>query len=83
MQDQWQEPKQPSVSYGGDEKAWKLVEALAQSSLKEQRRSRRWGIFFKLLTFCWLFALVGALYTSLQVSEISIACFIGSAHSSG
>ena len=72
MQDHWQEPKQSSVSYGGDEKAWKLVETLAQSSLKEQRRSRRWGIFFKLLTFCWLFALVATLYTGMQASDVSM-----------
>ena len=72
MQDQWQEPKQSSVSYGGDEKAWKLVETLAQSSLKEQRRSRRWGIFFKLLTFAWLFSLVGVIYSNFQESEVSM-----------
>ncbi len=73
MQDQWQEPKQSSVSYGGDEKAWKLVETLAQSSLKEQRRSRRWGIFFKLLTFTWLFFFVGLMYQNLQFSDASTA----------
>ncbi len=28
-----------------------LLEKLASSSISEQRRARRWGIFFKLLTF--------------------------------
>ena len=31
-----------------------VVTKLAESSLNEQRRSRRWGIFFKLLTFAYL-----------------------------
>ena len=31
---------------------------LATASLKEQRRGRRWGIFFKLLTFAYLVALL-------------------------
>ena len=30
------------------------VEALAWEGVKEQRRSRRWGIFFKLLTFAYV-----------------------------
>lgn len=32
----------------------KIVTRLAENSLKEQRRSRRWGIFFKLLTFAYI-----------------------------
>jgi len=31
-----------------------LIEKLAGAALKEQRRARRWGIFFKLLTFAYL-----------------------------
>ena len=37
-----------------------LLESLAVSSLNEQRRSRRWGIFFKLLTFLYLSVLLFA-----------------------
>ena len=39
-----------------DEKSWEreTLEKLANSALKEQRRSRRWGIFFKLLTFIYI-----------------------------
>ncbi len=32
----------------------KVITQLAESSLKEQRRARRWGIFFKLLTFAYI-----------------------------
>ncbi|HCL42613.1 MAG TPA: S49 family peptidase, partial [Pseudomonas sp.] len=38
-----------------DAKAWKLLEKTLTASLQEQRRSRRWGIFFKTLTFVYLF----------------------------
>jgi protease-4 len=31
-----------------------VIEKLASASLEEQRRARRWGIFFKLLTFAYL-----------------------------
>src|SRR5262245_53985034 len=31
-----------------------LIANLASAALKEQRRARRWGIFFKLLTFAYL-----------------------------
>jgi len=35
-----------------------VIEKLATASLKEQRRARRWGIFFKLLGFAYLTFLV-------------------------
>ena len=35
-----------------------VVTQLAEHSLKEQRRSRRWGIFFKLLTFTYIGAII-------------------------
>jgi protease-4 len=34
------------------------LEKIALASVQEQRRSRRWGIFFKLLGFAYLFALL-------------------------
>ncbi|HEX6829607.1 MAG TPA: S49 family peptidase [Burkholderiales bacterium] len=43
-----------------DEGNWQrgVLEKLATASLTEQRRARRWGIFFKLLTFFYLFLLL-------------------------
>ena len=35
-----------------------LIEKLATAALREQRRARRWGIFFKLLTFSFLALIV-------------------------
>lgn len=37
---------------------WRLIEKLVMSLQSEQRRSRRWGVFFKFLTFAYLFALL-------------------------
>jgi protease IV len=36
-----------------------IVEKLAFAAITEQRRSRRWGIFFKLLMFSYLLAILG------------------------
>ncbi|TFZ32877.1 S49 family peptidase, partial [Pseudomonas syringae] len=62
MSDEWKAP----VSQGADEgingreeaKSWKLLEKTLLASVPEQRRARRWGIFFKLLTFAFLFVAV-------------------------
>lgn len=42
-----------------NKKEWKLIEKMLNGLFIEQRRARRWGIFFKLLTFSYLFALLG------------------------
>jgi protease-4 len=53
-----------------------LLEKLAFESLKEQRRRRRWGIFFKLLTFVWIgFALL--MVWNLQHGDAEKAVGIG------
>lgn len=51
MADEWKAPE----SGDGDAKSWKLLEKTLLAGVQEQRRSRRWGIFFKMLTFLYLF----------------------------
>jgi protease-4 len=41
-----------------------ILEKIATEGLREQRRARRWGIFFKLLTFAYLILLLVLLYPS-------------------
>ena len=48
MSDEWK-------ASASDDKSWKLLEKTLLASVQEQRRSRRWGIFFKVLTFVYLF----------------------------
>lgn len=52
--DEWK-----AVAASGDEKTWKLLEKAVLAGVVEQRRARRWGIFFKSLGFLYVF---GALF---------------------
>ncbi|TVT84970.1 S49 family peptidase [Pseudomonas sp. H3(2019)] len=69
MTDEWKAPTKASAE-DGEGKSWKLLEKTLLAGVQEQRRSRRWGIFFKLLTFVYLLiALV--LFTPLMDIEKS------------
>ena len=57
MVDQWKAPAQDE-SAAGDDKSWKLLEKTLLASVQGQRRARRWGIFFKSLTFLYLMAVL-------------------------
>jgi len=48
-----------------------VITQLAESSLREQRRARRWGIFFKLLTFTYIAALF-YMYGDADISNVHI-----------
>ncbi|MGE8609918.1 MAG: S49 family peptidase, partial [Acinetobacter baumannii] len=37
---------------------WQILEKAVLASVEEQRRSRRWGIFFKTLTFIYLLFII-------------------------
>ena len=50
--------KQPTTD-NAESKSWRLLEKLVDNVNREQRRSRRWGIFFKSLTFIYLFGIAG------------------------
>ncbi|KAF0863734.1 signal peptide peptidase SppA [Pseudomonas sp. LD120] len=67
MTDEWKAPSKAGAE-AGDDKSWKLLEKTLLAGVQEQRRSRRWGIFFKLLTFVYLFAAL-ALFTPLMTLE--------------
>ncbi|KPB70623.1 signal peptide peptidase SppA [Pseudomonas cannabina] len=62
MSDEWKAPGSQNADEGinsrEEAKSWKLLEKTLLASVQEQRRARRWGIFFKLLTFVFLFVAV-------------------------
>mgnify|MGYP003607220498 FL=1 len=60
---------------GPGEPGWEqgLVERVVTESLREQRRSRRWGLAFKLLTFAYLFALLGLFWEDKVVEGLTPA----------
>src|SRR5688572_16730813 len=65
MSDEWK----ASTTAGGDEKAWKLLEKTLQAGVVEQRRARRWGIFFKLLAFVYLFGALALFAPGLKLDK--------------
>jgi protease-4 len=69
MTDEWKAPEKASAD-NGDDKSWKLLEKTLLASVQEQRRSRRWGIFFKFLTFIYLLGML-ALFSPLMDMEKS------------
>ena len=58
----------------GREENWErgVIEKLARSALDEQRKARNWGIFFKSLTFIYLFVILLAAFGWLQGREASL-----------
>ncbi|MDA9003897.1 signal peptide peptidase SppA [bacterium] len=44
-----------AVDASSPDRDWHVVATIAQQTLVEQRKARRWGIFFKCLTFGYLF----------------------------
>lgn len=52
-----------------NDKSWKLLETTLLASVQEQRRARRWGIFFKALTFIYLFGAIAVFSPALNFSK--------------
>jgi protease-4 len=66
------EPEEYDIDWERD-----LINRLSFASLAEQRRNRRWGIFFKFLLFGYLFLL---LYLAMQSPDLSESSLTGSEH---
>jgi protease-4 len=58
MSDEWGQPdaasKSGKESLSHDTRSWELLEKTVLAGVQEQRRARRWGIFFKLLGFAYV-----------------------------
>lgn len=64
---------QDPVDRPQSDKEWKLIEKVVGSINVEQRRARRWGIFFKLMTFAYLFiALVIFAPSNVDTSDLGV-----------
>ena len=51
------------MSNSNDGKEWQLLEKMLMTSAVEQRRARRWSVFFKVLTFSYLFGVAYLIMT--------------------
>lgn len=73
--DNWKEQpsaqKQQASQDSTDTKTWKLLEKAVLASVQEQKRSRRWGIFFKSMTFLYLFGAIFLLSPNLTMDKKS------------
>ncbi len=49
----------------------KVITQLAESSLREQKRARRWGIFFKLLTFAYIAGII-YMYGNASITDANL-----------
>src|SRR5690554_7243423 len=81
QQDRWTEGpmigRDEIADQKDDRKAWQLLEKTLLASVQEQKRSRRWGIFFKSLTFLYL---IGALILLSPLSKLDGAAGVGKPH---
>ena len=59
-----------AIDPNSEHRDWELVSSLAQDVLKEQKRARRWGIFFKLLTFAYITVIIVSLVSFLVANNI-------------
>ena len=63
---------QPTTEAGGTKVEQRLVNRLAREFLAEQRRARRWNIFFKCLLFVYLFGFAGLYFADRSANFSSI-----------
>ncbi|KGU86981.1 S49 family peptidase [Pseudomonas mediterranea] len=68
MTDEWKAPAKASAD-NGDDKSWKLLEKTLLAGVEEQRRARRWGIFFKCLVFIYLFVGLGVIIQAIDMKK--------------
>lgn len=68
MTDEWKAPAKASAE-NGDDKSWKLLEKTLMAGVEEQRRARRWGIFFKFLVFIYLFVGLGVIIQAIDMKK--------------
>jgi len=63
--------KDPTIDPDNEHRDWLLVAQIADNALNEQRKARRWGIFFKTLTFTYLFVLLIAFVVGAQKTTLA------------
>lgn len=58
--------KKPALPENEQDRAWFLLEKMVRESQNEQKSARRWGVFFKLLTFFYLLVVLGLMSPAAQ-----------------
>lgn len=68
----------PPNQYSGQE--WRILEKTLMASVKEQQRARRWGIFFKLLTFAYIVFIIAIMGRGCSTTSSSMSLEADSPH---
>lgn len=71
---------EPTNSNNVTGKEWQILEKAVLASVEEQRRSRRWSIFFKCLGFAYLLIVLIAMTKGCSTSAEKSATNVGSDH---
>lgn len=59
---------------------WKILEKAVMASVEEQRRSRRWGIFFKILTALYVFFVIFFMQKSCSMATDGESASVSDSH---
>lgn len=75
-------PPQPNnektnVNQPATGKEWEILEKAVLASVEEQKRARRWGIFFKFLTFAYLLFILFAMGKGCSTSNVDTTTTTG------
>lgn len=54
----WSWKKKSEVDPNDPDRDWRMMESIVGDAFNEQKKARRWGVVFKLLTFAYLFVLL-------------------------
>lgn len=65
--------KKNKVDPSNEHRDWLLVSAIAQESLKEQKKARRWGVFFKLFACAYITLIFVGIFQQSTNSDNSVA----------
>ena len=72
--------KKESMPVNEQERSWYLLEKVVTESQNEQRRARRWGVFFKVLTFLYLIVAVSLFSPALHQGGAGLSGLAGKDH---
>ncbi|MFT7388344.1 MAG: protease-4 [Candidatus Endobugula sp.] len=65
--------RENKVDPNSESRDWQLVASIAQESLKEQKKARRWGIFFKLFFCIYIVIILVGVARQNSVSQYSVS----------
>lgn len=67
----WWRKQQNSVDPNDPNRDWLMLQSVLQDAFAEQKKSRRWGVVFKSLTFLYLFGFGIVFYFSAKQADIA------------